>query len=101
MGNLDIVTENIADGVNLAPLLKPSVLTKLLQQFEKKGIEVVIALLSDSKNLSREIVLRSHSFTVIDCNIGQQSAPMVEGVAVARITSHTTVTVIILVDMAM
>ena len=39
-GNADIVAENIADVVNLAPLLKPSVLTKLSQQFEKKGIDI-------------------------------------------------------------
>ena len=39
-GNADIVAENIADVVNLAPLLKPSILTKLSRQFEKKGIDI-------------------------------------------------------------
>lgn len=39
-GNADVLAENIADVVNLAPLLKPSVLTKLSRQFEKKGIDI-------------------------------------------------------------
>ena len=40
IGNADVLAENIADVVNLAPLLKPSVLTKLSRQFEKKGIDI-------------------------------------------------------------
>ena len=45
-GNADIIAENIADVVNLAPLLKPSILTKLSHQFEKQGIDIsdIIAL---------------------------------------------------------
>ena len=39
-GNADIVAKNIADVVNLAPLLKPSVLSKLSRQFEKQGIDI-------------------------------------------------------------
>lgn len=39
-GNVDIVAENITDVVNLAPLLKPSILTKLSDQFEKQGIDI-------------------------------------------------------------
>ena len=39
-GDSVIVAENIADVVNLAPLLKPSVLAKLSQQFEKQGIDI-------------------------------------------------------------
>ena len=39
-GNADIIAENIADVVNLAPLLKPSILTKLSRQFEKQGIDI-------------------------------------------------------------
>ena len=39
-GNVDIVVENITDVVNLAPLLKPSILTKLSEQFEKQGIDI-------------------------------------------------------------
>lgn len=39
-GNPNIVAESIADVVNLAPLLKPSILTKLSHQFEKQGIDI-------------------------------------------------------------
>lgn len=39
-GNSDVIAENFADVVNLAPLLKPSILTKLSHQFEKQGIDI-------------------------------------------------------------
>lgn len=39
-GNADVVADNIADVVNLAPLLKPSVLTKLSHKFEEQGIDI-------------------------------------------------------------
>ncbi len=39
-GNTDVVAENISDVVNLAPLLKPSVLTKLSKQLKKQGIDI-------------------------------------------------------------
>lgn len=39
-GNNDILAENIADIVNLPPLLKPSILTKLSHQFEQQGIDI-------------------------------------------------------------
>ncbi|MBO5298859.1 MAG: helix-turn-helix transcriptional regulator [Clostridia bacterium] len=42
----DIVAENISDVVNLAPLLKPSVLTKLSRKFSEEGIDIshIVAL---------------------------------------------------------
>lgn len=45
-GDQNVVADNIVDIVNLAPLLKPSVLTKLSTGFESKGIDIsnVIAL---------------------------------------------------------
>lgn len=39
-GNDDIIAENIADVVNLAPLLKPSVLAKLSHKFAEQGIDI-------------------------------------------------------------
>lgn len=39
-GNDDVIADNIADVVNLAPLLKPSVLTKLSHKFEEQGIDI-------------------------------------------------------------
>lgn len=45
-GISDVVAENIADVVNLAPLLKPSILAKLSQQFGRQGIDIsdIVAL---------------------------------------------------------
>lgn len=39
-GNDNVIADNIADVVNLAPLLKPSVLTKLSHKFEEQGIDI-------------------------------------------------------------
>lgn len=39
-GNADVVAENISDVVNLAPLLKPSVLARLSQKFGEQGIDI-------------------------------------------------------------
>lgn len=42
----DIVAENISDVVNLAPLLKPSILEKLSRKFSEEGIDIshIVAL---------------------------------------------------------
>ena len=39
-GNTDVIADSISDVVNLAPLLKPSVLAKLSQRFEKQGVNI-------------------------------------------------------------
>ena len=39
-GNAEVVAENISDVVNLAPLLKPSVLARLSQKFGEQGIDI-------------------------------------------------------------
>lgn len=39
-GNSDIVAEDFQDIVNLAPILKPSVLTKLSENCKKQGIDI-------------------------------------------------------------
>lgn len=46
MGERNVTAESIADVVNLAPLLKPSVLTRLSEQFKRQGVDIsdVIAL---------------------------------------------------------
>ena len=64
-GNADVVAEDIADVVNLAPLLKPSVLTKLSQQFEKQGIDIsnIIAL---AEYLNDESVVRLMENATVD-----------------------------------
>lgn len=39
-GNDNIIAENIDDIVNLAPILKPSILTKLSEKFQDQGIDI-------------------------------------------------------------
>lgn len=39
-GNTEVIADSISDIVNLAPLLKPSVLAKLSQRFEKQGVNI-------------------------------------------------------------
>ena len=40
VGNDSVVAEDISDIVNLAPLLKPSVLSKLSEGFKKRGLDI-------------------------------------------------------------
>ena len=56
-GNSDVVAESIADVVNLAPLLKPSILEKLSQQFERQGIDIS-AIISLAEYLNDDAVVR-------------------------------------------
>lgn len=56
-GISDVVAENIADVVNLAPLLKPSILEKLSQQFERQGIDIS-AIISLAEYLNDDAVVR-------------------------------------------
>lgn len=64
-GNEDIVAENIADVVNLAPLLKPSVLAKLSGKFLEKGIDIssIVAL---AEYLNDETVMKLIDTTAFD-----------------------------------
>ena len=64
-GNTDVVAENIADVVNLAPLLKPSILAKLSQQFERQGVDIsdIITL---AEYLNDESVVKLIEATAFD-----------------------------------
>ncbi len=64
-GNENIVAENIADVVNLAPLLKPSVLAKLSVKFREKGIDIssIVAL---AEYLNDETVMKLIDTTAFD-----------------------------------
>lgn len=56
-GSSDVLVENVNDIISLAPLLKPSVLTKLASDYAKQGIDIsdVVAL---AEYLNDESVLR-------------------------------------------
>ena len=64
--------------VNLAPLLKPSILTKLSQQFEKKGIDISnIVVLAEFLNDESVIkLIENVTFDDISDEILEKFVPM-------------------------
>ena len=77
-GNADIVAENIADVVNLAPLLKPSILTKLSHQFEKQGIDIsdIITLAEYLNDESVVTLIENATFDDINNELLEKFIPM-------------------------
>lgn len=77
-GNDDIVAENIADMVNLAPLLKPSVLTKLSEQFEKQGIDISdVIILAEYLNYETTLkLIENATFDTISDELLEKFMPM-------------------------
>ena len=64
VGNTDVVAENVSDVVNLAPILKPSVLEKLSSRMEKQGIDIseVVKLAEFLNDESVEKLIESATF---------------------------------------
>lgn len=56
MGNDDIFVDNFSDIVNLAPILKPSVLSKLSKNYQKQGIDIT-SIVELAEYLNNETVL--------------------------------------------
>lgn len=77
-GNADIIAENIADVVNLAPLLKPSILTKLSHQFEKQGIDIsdIITLAEYLNDESVVKLIENATFDDINNELLEKFIPM-------------------------
>lgn len=77
-GNADIVAENIVDVVNLAPLLKPSILTKLSHQFEKQGIDIsnIITLAEYLNDESVVTLIEKATFDEISDELLEKFIPM-------------------------
>ena len=77
-GNADIIAENIADVVNLAPLLKPSILTKLSHQFEKQGIDIsdIITLAEYLNDESVVTLIEKATFDDINDELLEKFIPM-------------------------
>ena len=77
-GNADIIAENIADVVNLAPLLKPSILTKLSHQFEKQGIDIsdIITLAEYLNDESVVTLIENATFDDINNELLEKFIPM-------------------------
>lgn len=77
-GNADVVAENIADIVNLAPLLKPSILTKLSHQFEKQGVDIsdIITLAEYLNDESVVKLIEKATFDDINDELLEKFIPM-------------------------
>ena len=77
-GNNDVIADNIADVVNLAPLLKPSVLTKLSHKFEEQGIDISdIIILSEYLNDDTVMkLIESATFDEISDELLEKFIPM-------------------------
>ena len=77
-GNNDVIADNIADVVNLAPLLKPSVLTKLSHKFEEQGIDISdIIILAEYLNDDTVMkLIESATFDEISDELLEKFIPM-------------------------
>ena len=77
-GNNDVIADNIADVVNLAPLLKPSALTKLSHKFEEQGIDISdIIILAEYLNDDTVMkLIESATFDEISDELLEKFIPM-------------------------
>lgn len=77
-GNADVIADNIADVVNLAPLLKPSVLTKISHGFEKQGIDIsnIITLAEYLNDESVVRLIEKATFNDINEELVEKFIPM-------------------------
>lgn len=77
-GNDNISVENIADVVNLAPLLKPSVLSKLSVKFQEQGIDISdIVILAEYLNDETVIkLIENATFNEISNELLEKFIPM-------------------------
>lgn len=77
-GTDDIIAETITDIVNLAPLLKPSILAKLSHKFAKQGIDISnIVILAEYLNDDAILtLLESASFDTISDELLEKFIPM-------------------------
>ena len=76
-GSTDIVAENIADVVNLAPLLKPSLLTKLSGRFKAQGLDIsTLLILADYLNDETvEDLIENASFDIFTVDVLEKFIP--------------------------
>ena len=76
-GSKDIVAENIDDIVNLAPLLKPSLLTKLSEKFSAQGMDISsLLILADYLNAEKAAELMDNaSFNIFSVDVLEKFIP--------------------------
>ncbi len=86
-GKTDIVAENIADVVNLAPLLKPSLLTKLSGRFKAQGLDIS-SLLVLADYLNDETVsdlMEKASFDIFTVDVLEKFIPFLNRQSIENI----------------
>lgn len=80
IGNSDVLAENISDIVNLAPLLKPSVLTKLSAGLSKQGIDIsnIVTLAEYLNDDSVIAMLENATFDSISDELLEKLMPLLD-----------------------
>lgn len=80
VGNVDVLAENIADFVNLAPFLKPSVLTKLSAGLSKQGIDIsnIVTLAEYLNDDSVVAMLENATFDSISDELLEKLMPLLD-----------------------
>lgn len=79
-GNNDVFAENVADIMNLAPLLKPSVLDKLSAGLSKKGIDIsnIVSLAEYLNDDSVVALLENATFDTISDKLLEKLMPLLD-----------------------
>lgn len=80
IGNNNVITQNVADIVNLAPLLKPSILTKMASGLSKQGIDISnIVTLAEYLNDEGVIkLLENATFDTINDDLLEKLIPFLD-----------------------
>lgn len=81
VGNDDVLAENIADIMGLAPLLKPSVLTKLSAGLSRQGIDIsnIVTLAEYLNDDSIIAMLENATFDSISDELLEKLMPLLDG----------------------
>ncbi|MDD2267919.1 MAG: helix-turn-helix transcriptional regulator [Eubacteriales bacterium] len=80
VGNNNVIAESVADIVNLAPLLKPSILEKLSAGLSKKGIDIsnIVSLAEYLNDDSVVSLLKNATFDTISDDLLEKLMPLLD-----------------------
>lgn len=80
-GNDDVVADDFKDIVNLAPILKPSVLSKLASDFSKQGIDIsdVVSLAEYLNDENLTGLIENAEFDSINAELLARFMPLLDG----------------------
>lgn len=79
-GNTDVIADNVSDIMNLAPLLKPNVLSKLTDGFSAKGIDIssIVELAEYLNDASVIRLLESATFETVSDELLEKLVPLLD-----------------------